>query len=114
METHSGLSILPCRICEFETTRKATLDHHFKSKHCQNKTVSIDEYHHCTKCDKKFLGKFALTNHKCCNYRQGNLPEELVGEDDTYQNCLACAYVASSPEELEMHIVDAHAFPCEI
>ena len=26
METHTGRSILPCRICEFEARKKATLD----------------------------------------------------------------------------------------
>ena len=101
METHSGSSILPCRICEFETTRKSTLDNHFKSKHCQNKTiVSVDEYHHCKKCNKKFLGKFALTNHKCNlgeEKKQGHL-EEPKNRDKTSQTkkCQACAHVASS------------------
>ena len=106
METHSGSSILPCRICEFETTRKSTLDNHFKSKHCQDKTISVDDYHQCKKCNKRFLGMFALTNHKCGLHSEKKKNIE--------NKCLACNYTSATEDELKMHIVSAHAFPCEV
>ena len=40
-----------------------------------------------------------------------------VMKDSDHTNikkCLACIFVASSQEELEMHIVSSHSFPCDI
>ena len=67
METHTGTSLLPCRICEFETTKKATLDEHIEIKHNQKSGGSKDRDHHCEKCGKTYNGKVALTYHKCCS-----------------------------------------------
>ena len=111
METHTGLSILPCGICEFETRKKATLDKHMNSKHSQIlKSAGPDGTElDCGKCDKKFVGSVALRYHKCsllstkypcdysdCKFEAKDIPEIVRHINNEHRRivhpCQHCEY----------------------
>jgi hypothetical protein len=99
MGTHTGRNILPCGVCEFETTRRATLDDHLNAKHGLNQSLD-QEQHNCNKCEKTFEGTFELAHHKCCP-QQYKFP---CG----YSNC---AFIGTSVSDIADHTYDDHRKP---
>ena len=114
-------SILPCRICEFETRTKATLDEHIKSNHEQPKNVKFT----CDKCRKEFDRRLALDHHKCsppvtkypCDYKNCAFEsEEIPGivrhinekQRRTIHACQHCDYEAEDKFTLNDHIKVNH------
>ena len=59
----------------------------------------------CNECDMKFNTKLDLEWHVETAH------EDTQGESN---NCLACAFVAVSQEELGVHILTSHTFSCEL
>ena len=117
METHTGRNILPCGICEFESTKKATLNEHVKSKHNPKKSFDNKVYD-CRKCKKQYIRMFIFNNHKCCPQLTCDYDDcEFVGKDvsnmvshinkhhrRSVYHCQHCDYEAEERTKLNEHL----------
>ena len=123
IETHTGRSILPCGICEFETTKKATLNEHIDAKHKTEKSDDTDSRMFlCDKCEKKYYGDVAFKNHKCssliqCDFNQckfaGKDVPDIVSHINkehrkTVHACVHCEYESQDKSKLMVHIKTNH------
>ena len=96
METHTGLNILPCGVCEFETTIRRTLSDHMSTKH--GIELNLDQQSHsCSKCENTFVGMFRFKYHKC--------------NPQSYKYSCAykkCTFVGTDVSEVDAHTYDEH------
>ena len=92
----------PCEMCGLVLANFFLLQEHVHEFHPSIHESEVS----CKICDIKFNNKLDLEWHVETEHEQ-NIPciEEY--------KCKACAYGALSKEQLEMHIVSTHSFPCK-
>jgi hypothetical protein len=97
---HTGEFVFPCRICEFEATRKLNLENHMEAKHTKqnlwwNENQKSD--HFCKKCENKFKNLFVKRYHLC--NKESKLDEYFTHKENTHTrktlNCNDCNYTST-------------------
>ena len=108
--SHRATHSLKCSDCEYKTNRENDLDHHRKKHNFKCENCSYHAIH------QKDLRRHGYSMHpKCnsCSYMAKNIVDLVQHKSTTHEDpvlisCIECGFVPQNPEELRIHIGEAH------
>ena len=118
-KSHTGVGLLKCDLCMFQTTRSDTLRYHIKTNHsdqCQNLMCSSCTF--VATSEKDFLEHQQLHLEKkifscpmCtyCTIRRGHYNRHVKNHCKDLLQCPRCMFSTKEPEEMKQHVEEHRA-----